>query len=247
MNSADQAEDAEQSEAAGQSDLGDSNGGAALEELLAHIRQTRNLDLTGYKRNSLARRFEKRMQAVRCAGFADYQDYLEVHPEEFQALFDTILINVTGFFRDAAAWQYVTDEIVPRIVTGKQPGEAVRVWSAGYATGEEAYTLAMVFCEALGPEQFRARVKIYGTDADEYALTRRPVRRRTRRKPSRTSLADFSQPLLRERRRRPRLSQRPAPASDLRAAQPRAGRTDLAAGPSRVPQHADVLQRRHPG
>ena len=172
MSSADQAEDAEQSGAAGQSDLGDSNGGAALEDLLAHIRQTRNIDLTGYKRNSLARRFEKRMQAVRCTGFADYQDYLEVHPEEFQALFDTILINVTGFFRDPAAWQYVTDEIVPRIVTGKDPGQAIRVWSAGCATGEEAYTLAMVLCEALGAEQFRARVKIYGTDADESALAK---------------------------------------------------------------------------
>jgi two-component system CheB/CheR fusion protein len=143
-----------------------------LDELLNYIRRTRNFDFTGYKRTSLIRRFQKRMREVGCSTFADYQDYLEVHPEEYQLLFDILLINVTRFFRDLSAWQYLTDEIVPRLVTGKEAGHPIRVWSAGCATGEEAYSLAMVLCEALGPEQYRARVKIYGTDADEMALAK---------------------------------------------------------------------------
>jgi two-component system CheB/CheR fusion protein len=118
------------------------------------------------------RRISKRMAEVDCPTYADYQDYLEVHPDEFASLFDTILINVTGFFRDRAAWDYLSDEIIPRIVSGKQPNDPIRVWSAGCATGEEAYSLAMALCEAVGTDQLRSRVKIYGTDADDDALTK---------------------------------------------------------------------------
>ncbi len=140
--------------------------------LLEYIRHTRRFDFTGYKRTSLLRRIAKRMAEVHCETYADYQDYLEVHPDEFARFFDTILINVTSFFRDRPAWDFLADEIVPRIVSGKQAGEPIRVWSAGCATGQEAYSLAMVLCDALGADQFRSRVKIYGTDADEGALVK---------------------------------------------------------------------------
>jgi two-component system, chemotaxis family, CheB/CheR fusion protein len=143
-----------------------------LGQLLDYIRRVRRFDFSGYKRSSLVRRIGKRMQEIGCNSYADYQDYLEVHPNEFGALFNTILINVTSFFRDAAAWDYVAAEVVPRIVSGKQLGEPIRVWSAGCASGEEAYSLGMLFSEVLGIDQFRARVKIYGTDADEEALTK---------------------------------------------------------------------------
>src|SRR5215471_21363399 len=143
-----------------------------LGHLLDYIRRVRRFDFSGYKRSSLSRRISKRMQDGHCDSYADYQDYLEVHPNEFGELFNTILINVTSFFRDAAAWDYVAAEVVPRIVSGKQMGEPIRVWSAGCASGEEAYSLAMLLCEVLGVDQFRARVKIYGTDADEEALTK---------------------------------------------------------------------------
>src|SRR5262245_66253656 len=103
------------------------------------------------------------MHEAGCASFADYQDYLEVHPEEYDVLFDILLINVTRFFRDMPAWQYLADEVVPRLVTGKESGQPIRVWSAGCATGEEAYRLAMLLCEALGQGQFSARVRIHGT------------------------------------------------------------------------------------
>jgi two-component system CheB/CheR fusion protein len=143
-----------------------------LDQLLEYIRRTRRFDFSGYKRTSLVRRIQKRMDDVGCTQFADYQDYLEVHPDEFESFFNTILINVTAFFRDAAAWDYLTDEIVPRVVSVKQPDDPIRVWSAGCATGEEAYSLAMALCDSLGSDQFRGRVKIYGTDADEAALTK---------------------------------------------------------------------------
>jgi two-component system CheB/CheR fusion protein len=98
-------------------------------------------------------------------------DYLEVHPEEFMHLFNTILINVTYFFRDDIAWDYLKEEVVPRIIANKNANEMIRVWSAGCASGEEAYTVAMVLAEVLGEDQFHERVKVYATDADEEALT----------------------------------------------------------------------------
>jgi two-component system, chemotaxis family, CheB/CheR fusion protein len=138
--------------------------------LLNHLQATRGFDFHGYKPASLARRIRKRMDAIGVEGFARYQDYLEVHPDEFSNLFNTILINVTSFFRDPPAWEAIRRLAIPQIIAAKPPGESIRVWSAGCASGEEAYTLAMVLSEELGEEQFRERVKIYATDVDEDAL-----------------------------------------------------------------------------
>src|SRR5205085_12556303 len=124
-----------------------------------YLRRNRGFDFGGYKRSSLVRRIRKRMQAVNCDRCADYTDYLEVHPDEFTHLCDTILINVTAFFRDPPAWEILAREVVPRVLAAKRPGEAVRVWSAGCAGGQEAYSLAMLFAEAVGPDAFRDRVK----------------------------------------------------------------------------------------
>jgi two-component system CheB/CheR fusion protein len=117
------------------------------------------------------RRVNKRMQTVQIQGYSNYLDYLEVHPEEFNSLFNTLLINVTSFFRDRPTWDYLSSEIIPRILNAKEPKEPLRVWTAGCASGEEAYTIAIVLVEALGAEQFRERVKIYATDVDEEALS----------------------------------------------------------------------------
>lgn len=141
-----------------------------FEALLDYLRGTRNFNFTGYKRPSLTRRVQKRMQLVEVKTYSDYTDYLEVHPDEFAQLFNTILINVTAFFRDPAAWDYLSREIIPQIIE-QQPKELIRVWSVGCASGEEAYTLAMVMAEALGIESFRDRVKIFATDVDEEALS----------------------------------------------------------------------------
>jgi two-component system, chemotaxis family, CheB/CheR fusion protein len=142
----------------------------ALESLLQFLQQQRGFDFTGYKRPSLARRIERRMQMISVRSLEDYRDYLEVHPEEFALLFNTILINVTAFFRDPHAWEYLEANVVPQILARKGPGEALRIWSAGCASGEEAYSLAMVFADALGEAAFRDQVKVYATDVDEESL-----------------------------------------------------------------------------
>jgi two-component system, chemotaxis family, CheB/CheR fusion protein len=144
--------------------------GSSIDVLLDYLKRTRGFDFTGYKRTTLGRRIAKRMEAVGVDSHAAYVDFLEVHPDEFALLFNTILINVTGFFRDQAAWDYLTSDVVPRALEGNPEGP-FRVWCAGCASGEETYSLAMVLAEALGEEEYLARVKIYGTDVDEEALT----------------------------------------------------------------------------
>src|SRR5262252_4718607 len=141
-----------------------------FEALLDYLKGTRGFDFTAYKRSSLMRRIQKRLQAIGIESYDGYQAYLETHAEEFGLLFNTILINVTSFFRDPEAWGYLTSQIVPRILGGSRPDSAIRVWSTGCASGEEAYTLAMVLAEQLGIEAFRRRVKIYASDVDEDAL-----------------------------------------------------------------------------
>ncbi len=140
----------------------------AFERLLVYLKDARAFDFTGYKRPSLLRRVRHRMQGVGFDSFDGYQDYLEANPDEFVALFNTILINVTSFFRDRDSWEHLSNGIIPALLEASD--REVRVWSAGCASGQEAYSLAMVLTEAMGLEQFRDRVKIYATDVDEEAL-----------------------------------------------------------------------------
>ncbi|OBG18428.1 chemotaxis protein CheR [Mycolicibacterium celeriflavum] len=135
------------------------------------MRDTRGFDFTGYKRTSLMRRVRHRMERVGADTYERYLDLLQVNSDEFSALFNTILINVTSFFRDPPAWEFVQREVVSPMLADRGPGSPIRVWSAGCASGQEAYTLAMILAEELGVEAFRQRVKIYATDVDEDALT----------------------------------------------------------------------------
>lgn len=143
----------------------------AFETLLDYLRRNRGFDFTGYKRASLVRRTLKRMEMVDCASFIEYIDYLEVHPDEFKQLFNVILINVTAFFRDLAAWNHIAAQTLPQILESKSLTAPLRFWSAGCASGEEACTLAILLAEAIGIEGVRERVKIYATDVDEEALS----------------------------------------------------------------------------
>ena len=140
-----------------------------FERLLNYLKESRAFDFTGYKRASLMRRVQHQMRQTGVETFEEYHDYLQVHPDEFTALFNTILINVTGFFRDDDAWEYLRSSILPGLLDeiGQAP---IRVWSAGCASGQEAYSLAMELAERLGPDAFRGQVKIYATDVDEDAL-----------------------------------------------------------------------------
>ncbi|MEG8181713.1 PAS domain S-box protein [Nocardia terpenica] len=141
-----------------------------FEDILQYLKEARGFDFTGYKRSSLMRRVDRRTSQLGIEEYSEYLDVLQANPDEFVALFNTILINVTGFFRDADAWEFIQTGVVPMLLAERGPDEPVRVWCAGCASGEEAYGLAIVLAEALGIDEFRRRVKIYATDVDEEAL-----------------------------------------------------------------------------
>ncbi|MDO9409363.1 CheR family methyltransferase [Patulibacter sp.] len=141
-----------------------------LEQLLAFLHERRGFDFSGYKRPTLRRRIRKRMADVGIEDYATYQDVLEVDSREYTQLFNTILINVTSFFRDRETWDALREDVVPELVAATPDDRPIRVWCAGCASGEEAYTIVMVLAEALGEDEFRRRVKIYATDIDEEAL-----------------------------------------------------------------------------
>jgi two-component system CheB/CheR fusion protein len=140
----------------------------SFERLLQFLRDSRSFDFTGYKRPSLMRRVRHRMREIGIDSFEDYQDTLQLQPSEFTALFNTILINVTSFFRDFEAWEHLRTEILPQVLEASN-GDQLRVWSAGCSAGQEAYTIAMLLHGEMG-SGFRERVKIYATDVDEDAL-----------------------------------------------------------------------------
>ena len=142
----------------------------AFERLLEYIEHNRGFDFTGYKRSSLRRRVGKRMQDLGIASYENYQDHLEASAEEFADLFATILINVSSFFRDEAVWDYVAGHLIPEVLESRSAPAPIRVWSAGCATGEEPYSIAMLLADALGLDAYAERVKIFATDVDESAL-----------------------------------------------------------------------------
>ena len=140
-----------------------------IELVLEHLKRVRAFDFTGYKRATLTRRIEKRMQQLGIEDHVDYVDHLEVHPEEFEPLFNTILINVTNFFRDPEMWKELREQVIPSLVS-KRRDEDIRVWSAGCASGQEAYSAVIAIAEELGVTATRDRLKVYATDIDADAL-----------------------------------------------------------------------------
>ena len=141
-----------------------------LENLLNYLK-LQQVDFTGYKRSTLMRRLLSRMQKIRVEHYQNYRDYLEQHPDELHHLLNTVFINFTHFFRDRPVWDYLANQLIPQIISTKRSDEPIRVWSAGCASGEETYSLAMLLAEALGLEQFQQRVRLFGTDVDQDALT----------------------------------------------------------------------------
>src|SRR6478735_8884547 len=114
----------------------------SFEALLDFLRGARAIDFTGYKRTSLEGRFHRRLETVGSLSFGDYLDYLEVHPEEYEELLDTLLINVTEFFRDQPVWDYLAGHPLHAMLDAKPIDEPIRIWSAGCASGQEAYSVA---------------------------------------------------------------------------------------------------------
>lgn len=150
---------------------------AGFERLLEFLRRSGGVDLSDYRRSSLLRRVGKRMEAVKIEGFDAYVDYLQIHTGEGPALFHSLLINATRFFRDPDVWHALAGTVLPAMLADRAPDAAVRIWSAGTASGEEAYSAAMLLAEQLGADGFRDRVTIFATDVDDQAL--REARRAT--------------------------------------------------------------------
>ena len=149
----------------------DAGSDDAFERLLESLHHDRGLDLTSYKPTTLRRRVLHRMHALRLGhDFDAYNVYLQTHVDEVRPLFDSLLVNVTSFFRDPEAWEYLAREVVPHIVHRHGPGDQIRVWSAGCASGEEPFSIAMLLAEELGIDELARRVKVYATDWDEAAL-----------------------------------------------------------------------------
>ena len=142
----------------------------SLKDLLQELAEQRNFDFRGYKKTTLERRFRRRMFQLNLADYADYSDYIQKHPDEINHLLSTILINVTEFFRDAPAWEILRHEILPNVLKRIKPGHSFRVWSAGCASGEEPYSIAILLAEHFGSRIQDYDVKIYATDIDEDAL-----------------------------------------------------------------------------
>ncbi|PYV69662.1 MAG: chemotaxis protein CheR [Acidobacteria bacterium] len=142
----------------------------SLTELLQELAEQRNFDFRGYKKTTLERRFRRRMFQLNLGNYADYSEYIRNNPEEINELLSTILINVTGFFRDPPAWEILSHEILPPLLKPLKTGHSFRVWSAGCASGEEAYSAAILLAEHFGTHIQEYDVKIYATDIDEDAL-----------------------------------------------------------------------------
>lgn len=141
-----------------------------FEALLDYLRHNRGCDLTGYKRTTLIRRFQHRMQSLSVHTYQHYLQYLQSHSEEYLSLLNDVLINVTTFFRDQETWDYLATEILPKVIASKPLNESLRFWSAGCAAGQEIYSLLILLAETLGIEACLQRVRCYATDADEAAL-----------------------------------------------------------------------------
>jgi two-component system CheB/CheR fusion protein len=141
-----------------------------LQQLVDELATEKGPDLRGYKHTSLQRRVRKRMAEVGVPTFHEYLQKVREDPIEPVNLLRTILINVTEFFRDPQAWQALRDEGLHSVLGWMQPGDTLRIWSVGCATGEEPYSLAILISEYLGAAIMDYNIKIYATDIDEDAL-----------------------------------------------------------------------------
>src|SRR5438477_315345 len=141
-----------------------------LKDLLQELADKRSFDFRGYKRTTLERRFRRRMFQLNIGAYSQYAEYIRKRPEEVTELLNTILINVTAFFRDPPAWEILRHEVLPSLLKRVKPGHSFRAWSAGCASGEEAYSIAILLAEHFGTRIHDYDIKIYANDIDDEAL-----------------------------------------------------------------------------
>ncbi|GAX42480.1 signal transduction histidine hinase [Tolypothrix sp. NIES-4075] len=144
----------------------------ALQAIFLLMRSATKVDFTYYKHTTLKRRIFRRMVLYQIERLEDYLIYLQNHPAEVQALYEDVLINVTSFMRDPEAFEALKSKVFPIITKDKSPGIPLRIWVAGCATGEEAYSIAICLLEFLETQLIKPPIQIYATDISESAIER---------------------------------------------------------------------------
>ena len=142
----------------------------ALREIFTEIRVRTGHDFSNYKRPTLLRRIERRINIHNLPDLPSYVAYMHQNPEETTALLKDLLISVTNFFRDKKAFEVIEEEVLPLLLKGKNSENQLRIWTAGCATGEEAYSLAILCAEKVAGVIDAPKVQIFATDIDETAI-----------------------------------------------------------------------------
>jgi two-component system CheB/CheR fusion protein len=146
------------------------NGENELKKIFCLLRTQTGHDFSNYKPSTIHRRIERRMAVHRLDRLDVYVKYLQQTPVEVEALFRDLLIGVTSFFRDPAAFKALEEHIIPKLFAGKPADSTIRVWSAGCSTGEEAYSIAMLLREQMDTLKQSFKVQIFATDIDSRAI-----------------------------------------------------------------------------
>jgi two-component system CheB/CheR fusion protein len=143
----------------------------SLQWLLTAVQAHTRIDFSQYKLPTILRRLHRRLYATGMPDLAAYRQYLDSHPDEYQQLVSSFLIKVTEFFRDPELFVALKEQVLPELITAARTrGNVLRLWSAGCATGEEAYSLAILVAEALEAELDQYSVQIFATDVDEASI-----------------------------------------------------------------------------
>lgn len=142
----------------------------ALREIFTHLRLRTGHDFSNYKRPTLMRRLERRISVRNLDGLPAYAGYLRENPEESRALLKDLLISVTNFFRDGRVFSALEEDILPRLIRERKSDESIRIWVTACATGEEAYSIAMLMAELTFGVIDAPKVQIFATDIDEGAI-----------------------------------------------------------------------------
>ncbi|MGB1092699.1 MAG: chemotaxis protein CheB, partial [Oceanobacter sp.] len=143
----------------------------ALEQVLSKISKQTGLDFRAYKESTIARRIQHRMGITNMRELEDYGDYIAENPDEIDMVRRDLLIGVTQFFRDADVWEMLKAETILPLIQQVKEGDTIRVWCAGCSSGEEAYTLGILFLEAMRKLDVNHSVKIFASDVDQSAIS----------------------------------------------------------------------------
>ncbi len=145
---------------------------SSLEKIIILLRTYTGNDFSLYKKNTLYRRIERRMTVHKIEKIVSYVHFLQGNPKEVEILFKELLIGVTSFFRDSPVWVRLKEKLLPEFLSAVQPGTVLRAWVPGCSTGEEAYSLAIVFREALEKtnQHGGTSLQIFATDIDSDAI-----------------------------------------------------------------------------